>query len=718
MNDELGKQKLLDKYQQLEQQLKRIKLNFTSFAEQESALQQEANKMSLLVSPEEELLARYQVNLEAFKNYYPDIYNFYLDFEPKKYALNIQDGFVNAVDVKAARNFYEYPAFLTTKLQFDQFLHSDMLKKFHFNESVENEAKFSHVDCLDNIQALNHPKKQPFSFDKRKHLCSMIIFGVAAGYHLEMIAQKFVSQCLYIIEPDIELFYLSLFCINWQHILETIDKKNGRIYISIGEQKDTFFDECMDMSAISGRYQMSHIAGYIHYISDEMDEIIKEFNRRYFEMGQGWGFFDDGVIAIAHMLGNFKDNVPIISKDAQFKTNCQEKPVFIVGNGPSLDDLIGLIESYQDKAIIISCGSALSALYEYGIKPDFHCEQERTFPVAEKIDHYCPKEFLENIILFAPMNVHPEVFNKFERKFMAAKSNEPSTAMLMATESAQKYYDAYLYINPTVANTALCLGYALGFKEFYFMGVDLGHKRGGSHHSINSLYYSKDNEDKGLYKIAEGKETELDGNLGGKFICDDFFYTSNLSLSRMIMSNEDLNCFNLSDGSLIKGARPLLPEEFSQQFSKLSAFNKPELVQDVFETATIDDNHQLYQELVNNLAFDDFDEICQQLILLSQKPIETFDDAINYLMDNTKVLRASKGHVHDLLVGTLMHVQVTLNHLLYGGKSEEDGLAVFKQGISYFNDFLAIAPQYYRENALTSHYSDSKWIRKLAESSK
>jgi hypothetical protein len=709
-----SQEEVLKRFKETEDQLKRIKLSFSSYEAQEAALQEEANNMSLLVSEDEAMLSNFKRNMAAFEEYYPDIYDFFKDYEPKKHILSIKEGFANPVNVDTGRSFYEYPPYLTTKLQFEQFLKSSMLKKFNFNESTANEASFTHVECLDSIQKLVDDIKNPFDFEKRKHLCSLVVFGVGAGYHIEMLAQKYQTQCIYVLEPDLDIFYFSLFTANWLHIIETIDEKEGRLYLSLGEQKDTFFEEVIGVSGRSGRYQMSHIAGYIHYISPQIDELLNEFNSRYFEAGHGWGFFDDGVISIAHLLGNLKNKVPMVHKQAKLSVSWKDIPVFIIGNGPSLDDLVDTIKAYQDKAIIISCGSALSALYKIGIKPDYHCEQERTYPVAEKIDFYCPKEFLSGITFFAPTTVTPAAFDKFDVSFMAAKANEPSSELLFSSERGRALYEDYIYINPTVANTALSVGYAMGFKNFYLMGVDLGHKLDGHHHSVNSLYY-QDNEDKGLYSFSEGTGVDIKGNFGGDFISDSFFYMSNMALSKLIKSYDDLNCFNLCDGAKIKYAEPLLPENIETHFSSLATLNKPKLIKEVFQKSVIEDNEELYEELLENLQYENFERVCEVLIELSEQPIETFADGVRYLENNTNILRMAPKIIHDLLNGTMMHIQVSLNHLLYGDKDDEAGLKRLKLGIVHFQQFLSDAPQYYRDNATSNHFlATTKWMDRLA----
>ncbi|MFE8731000.1 6-hydroxymethylpterin diphosphokinase MptE-like protein, partial [Aeromonas hydrophila] len=70
--------------------------------------------------------------------------------------------------------------------------------------------------------------------------------------------------------------------------------------------------------------------------------------------------------------------------------------VFVVGNGPSLDQTIGFIAEHKNKAIIIACGTAVSALYKAGIKPDTYVAVERTKSSADFLHILNAGDFLKD----------------------------------------------------------------------------------------------------------------------------------------------------------------------------------------------------------------------------------------------------------------------------------------------------------------------------------
>lgn len=694
-----------------------MKVDFSSLQAEEQALQALADNMSLLVSSDDDLITRYKDNLSAFEEYYPDIFEFFKSYIPTKYIVDASDGFINAIDVDTGEAFYKYPSYLATKSQFDKFIKSPNIKKFNFNADDGNQANFIHVDSVDAMVALlpaKDERQRVNSTLSSNNLSSLVLFGVGAGYHLELFAQQYNVACLYIIEPDLDLFFLSLFSIDWRFVLTTFDNKGSQLHISLGEQKESFFDDLMHKSAMNGRYQMAHVAGYIHYQSNAISELLTEFNRRYLEMGQGWGFFDDAVMAIGHTLENVKNQVPILKKNTVNVNGLAELPVFVVGNGPSLDGLIDTIKAYQGKAIIISCGSALSALYQYGIKPDFHCEQERTLPVAEKIEHYCPTEFLDDIVLLAPTTVHPEVFSMFKQSIMAAKINEPSSSLLLRDKLGAELFSAYHFINPTVANTALVIGYNLGFKNFYLAGIDLGHKQGGNHHSKKSIYYTEYEKDLELYPTKKEDHIQIKGNFGGQFVCNSFFYQSNKNLSNQILAFDDLHCFNLSDGAVIKGSIPLNIDTLKVRLNKTEYIDKKIFLEKVIEKNIYIDDSALFNRLVSDLDYQYFDDVCQRLLELNSLTVCSFKEATALLLNNTIILNTLTEHAHALLTGTIMHMQVVLTQLLYGSVNENIAIENFNKGMVFYCQFIVKASVYYRDNAEHPHtFKNSKFIMKL-----
>merc|ERR1711975_122901 len=100
---------------------------------------------------------------------------------------------------------------------------------------------------------------------------------------------------------------------------------------------------------------------------------------------------------------------------------------FMVGNGPSIDASIDTIKEYQDKAIIISCGTALQVLHRYGIKPDFHAEIEQNRSTYDWAKSIYDDEYLKNVDLMSCNGIHPDTAELYRNIFLAFKEGESSS---------------------------------------------------------------------------------------------------------------------------------------------------------------------------------------------------------------------------------------------------------------------------------------------------
>ena len=699
---------LEEKAQAVEQKIKG-KLHSS---ETEENLQAIADTMSLLASNEEMLLAQFEQNLLAFQEYFPEVYEVVKDYQPSRYFVEIVDGFANIFDEETQQHIYPYPAYLMATAQLAQYQQAPQSTHSTFEMNEENKGNFIHSTHLNEVlKILTNRVEQENSPNKGlpDTIGSLVLFGAGAGYHIELLINQHHINNLYLIEPELDLFYASLYTANWQYIFDRLDNQKSNLHLSIGVQDNEFFEDLLFQTYQNGRYDVVKTFGYVHYHSPLIENLLAIYKGRFYEMIQGWGFFDDGVMSLSHTLSNLKSNIPLLKKSAQFNEQLVDVPVFVVGNGPSLDQTIALVKKYQDKAIVISCGSALSALMSYGIKVDFHCEQERTLPVAAKVKDYGDAEFVRTHMLLAPSTVHPETFKLFDRAIMCPKSREPSTDIIVNDIVGKDLFEPTVFINPTVSNTAMAMGYFLGFREFYLFGVDLGHKQGGQHHSSKSIYYNKDGEDLSLY-LSEDSQNRIEGNFGGEFVCNDFFNMSRAMIEKLLLSKSDIRCSNLSDGAKIQNAKPAKSIDLSHK----NDIDKKQLVDDAYtQSAWLDEDHALYQRVIEKVDCKKLEEICQNLSDIIDKPVDSIAEGVKMIREQSRAAaELETGEFTNfslLLDGTLLHYQAMLMRTLYEARDESVAVDDFNQAKKHFQNFFQEAPVYYKENYLVPHITTSDW---------
>ncbi len=384
-----------------------------------------------------------------------------------------------------------------------------------------------------------------------------IVLGLGLGFHIKRLFSDLNIRSVYIAEQYLEFVYHALHIHDARDWYEEAKKRNGQFAIIIGDDPSMMTNliymqvKHRDFGLIDGSYFYEH---YDSFFMKEMNEIFME---RIPVLAGNPGFFEDELVMLENCFHNITNFAFQDYTDA--KRMVKETPVIIAGSGPSIDKSIDLIKSNRENVILISAGTGLGTLLEYGIKPDFHVDTENTPGPPEIIGGLSKKYDLGGITLIAPNTVHPKVPPFFEKVIFYFRDMVCSTKIFGG--NSQEIFNA----SPTVTNAATRIALGMGFKEFYLVGVDLGAREQGNHHSQKSIY----NSDKSFFdthpqhKTASKFELKARGNLGG----DVFTNISFLNAAMFFSSFEDrfplAKLYNLSDGIRIQGTIPKLPETVS-----------------------------------------------------------------------------------------------------------------------------------------------------------
>ncbi|MEK9672876.1 MAG: 6-hydroxymethylpterin diphosphokinase MptE-like protein [Rhodospirillaceae bacterium] len=239
----------------------------------------------------------------------------------------------------------------------------------------------------------------------------------------------------------------------------------------------------------------------------------------------------------------------------------------IVGSGPSLDNDLPFIARHQDKAVIISCGSALAPLLAAGIKPDFHVELENVnvsptlLPAVENHD-------VSGITLVAPATVDPIATKHFDRVIFSFRPNLSNLPLLGLSNDTVP-----VLAEPTVVNLGLAFARERDFPEIVFFGTDMGVRSLDSPNDhAQGTWHTE--EDSG-YEYAE-HEIQVPANFGGTSYTTRGLFQA-LHVVSLAVANDPSgrHYINCSDGAEIAGAMPKHSREMSPQIPKTA---KPDLV--------------------------------------------------------------------------------------------------------------------------------------------
>lgn len=657
--------------------------------------------------PKVDAIAQYQANMAAFKQYIPDIYDSFIDYAPEKFELVEFDDELHLVDGQdnpvLGESYYR-----DGMIDFEKYRFKPQMTRVDFADDLENPINFVHVKYLNQMTTLVNEVSEAHKHELilPEAVNMMVCFGLGLGYYLPLMLEKHSVKRLYIYEPEHDFFYGSLFAIDWAGILAQLDETGSSLHLCLGANEDDFFADISEELINKGRYDATFSFCYKHYATEQMDNALKKFNKQSFEVAFGLGFFDDSLLALSHQYHNLNNQVPILAATTPLAEYC-DKPVFILANGPSLDEHIDYIIANRDKVILASCGTTLRALYQYGIKPDFHLEMERTRMTHSVLKSVGDDDFVRSIPLLTLNTISPDVLDLFERKIMGLKMVEPSTEMLTNPELAcdSDELAQLIFCNPTVANLALSFFVRAGFNKVYLFGVDLGFSS-DAHHSKKSIYYDNDGKDKQFFDKKALSTLTAPGNRVDEVETTVIFQMSARGLERLLNRHPEVTCYNLGNGIKISNA-PLIDSADIQLPD--SIMDKEVFVNEFFAHYAVksDNIAQQYADLLQQNLFTSFVE---QMLSILDEVVSSRYDALNQLHQQFILLHSKYGtkdaYLADMLRGTLQHCHASLIKMLLLPSDPAQGLVYYQQGIAMFKLYLADTQAKYTEKLLEADKSD------------
>lgn len=510
----------------------------------------------------------FEYNMNLLKEKFPHLHERFKDYQPKQFKIALdKSGELNIIGADGNFIYSENPKQVC-----------EFQAKAYFSNPLKSIYKLNPID----------PEKQPFDYIHIKYMAEIArkgkeivdeslqfnyepltrypllsVIGIGLGYHLEVVAEQNIDH-LYIYEPNPDLFFASLCVVDYRKLVDRFTQDNKTITLLIDNPVDKYIDGFQYLLHKFGQHNSSCMPVYKHYDNELADQGLKGFIKGLNYFYGGFGFFEDEVVSLKHTYQNIKAKNKFLSEGAIFTEDVKPK-VFVCGSGPSLDDAIEQIKKYQDKALVISCGTSLMPLHRNGIIPDYHVEVERTDHVAGVLKALDNPELLQQTTLIGMNTLFPEVVEQFGDAILFLKPNDGGTDLIRVTyrHGLKQVYAT----NPTVTNGAVGIFNALKSGDIYLFGCDYGYKDPEQHHSKHTGYYKTYKEKKVTAGVDKSTNIVRDGNFGGQVFTNHVFDWARNSVEYSIRHHieewEDKKVFNCSDGLAIDGAAPLRPTEIN-----------------------------------------------------------------------------------------------------------------------------------------------------------
>lgn len=511
------------------------------------------------------LQATLTANLDTLQVYYPDLFEKFKDYTPENSGVVIDDnGNVNLFN--NGKFVYKGSAKTLAKNEMISYLESPRLLNLDFKHRDDSELIYEHEKILKHIFTKRLEEVgDKFKSDSGGRVDLFCMFGVGLGYQIqELFEEKEVLNFL-LCEPSNDIFFAMLHCLELKPLVEHCINQGGGLKLVIGQNAVESVKSISLFFKHTGYFYLNRMAFYRHYVSETTSEIYNIIFAEAYRWSSGWGFMEDEIIGLAHTIINVDSGYKFCKKAAFFVNEKPKAPVFLIGNGPSLDLAIPFLKEHQKNVIIVSCGTSLKALLKNDIKPDIHVENERPaglIPFVEAIEKQQESSTfkLEDIQIVGLNTVHPDLLVKFKRPLLLNKYHDAG-ASLVNLEDTKEIYLTPLYTNPTCTNTGMGVIAALGFEHVYLIGTDYGYVSIEHHHSKDSIFYDTNFELKEMFKKRMTADMEVKGNFRDSVLTTHVFDASKAQVEALLKIHPHINSYNCSDGAYVNGSKPLRIED-------------------------------------------------------------------------------------------------------------------------------------------------------------
>lgn len=642
-------------------------------------------------------------NIEALQKFYPEIHQSMQSYQPQKWELVLDDaGSYNLYHTE--RQALLYQDLVIESAGIVEFFTSHPYKDDVVigMKSVGKLGKYLHFRTIEKLtpvfeKTLLSQSKLP------EDINSLIIFGVALGKHIELLSQDYLIRNLFICEPNLDYFYQSLFVTDWAAIFEKADAQSTRIYLNLGGDGSNYFYDLMAQFYQVGAYALADTYMLTSYYNQSMQKAVTDLRAELKVVLALGEYYDHARYGVAHTYCSLKQHHRYMRQTFPNQHfNALEVPVFVVGNGPSLDECYPYIISNRQHVIVISCGTALKALHARGITPDFHAEIEQSRATYDWVTRVQDPAYLKKITLLSVNGVHPDTAALFSQTLLCIKEGEASSYVFNEGLKKQQVGLASLsYAYPTVTNLVSNFLVRWGFKYFYLLGVDLGYVDVNRHHSSMSAYFKNDGAEVYHYQATHGGGIPTAGNFRDFVFTKPEFDVSRKLLEQVIAkAGHKIEVYNCSNGARINGASPLLPENIL--LHDLS-FDLSAELQTLIEQTFHPSLASYADPIMDAFSAETFKTSMDHLLEIVSAEVSNRQQAVESVQKQWTFIRDRSAHGDDMtfflmhgsanyLAGVLTKIQANIN------EEDDDFVDAFNFVLRIYQDYVREARDSYLAN--------------------
>ncbi len=391
---------------------------------------------------------------------------------------------------------------------------------------------------------------------------ALICFG--AGLHIPLLLNTYPTRDLVIVEPHPGALCQVFADHDWKPVLDRVTEAGGRLSVV-----------CYDNPAVAAMGAIAAVRGgniglvdgsrvVVGYRDEMVARTANAFLERRVNLMVYNGYVEDEDLLLGFAGRNLTQG-RALTLGRSLETPAA-MPAVIVGSGPSLDASIDALKRNRDKVAVFSCGSALLALLENGIRPDVHCELEADPYIDDILRYSAAGHDLSEIRLVAANTVYPGILGYFAGAALCFREGT------LASRILGNGVEPLPLIAPSCTNTGASFACAMGFEEVVLCGVDLGARAADRHHAASTVYDRVEDynafvgEDRVWMQPKSSASTQFNrqvaANFGGEAYTNDDMLQMRTAFELLTAERGRTRFVNLSDGVRIDGFEAVEPDGY------------------------------------------------------------------------------------------------------------------------------------------------------------
>ncbi len=580
-------------------------------------------------------------NSAFFSGFYPHFYKL-LTRQPEKYQLYLNDDDINIYNFQKKEFVYPKNTMIESSKSIAQNPLNNPAWKISNNNmrlSNMNESDFPTTGKIINT-LIHHALKDEKLAQSTLHLPNRFLptttlFGLGSGIYLEYLMQNSdYIHSLMIFEEVVDFFRISTCFVDYKALFDKVTEGSCFLFI-----ENIYDRKIVKYFFMRHKITSNFVRLSLHlYDTPKMKDALQMVELEQNSNARGWGTFEDEMVGVRNSLKNINVSKSELETPILHNPKKSSVPICVVGNGPSLDNLLPFIKANQENMLIFSAGTAIKPLKNYGITPDFQVEIER-MPYLPKI---LKEVGVEDINLLCGNIVNPGVLELSENKFLFMRGSTCSGYSYFPKATVEFTY-------PFVGNAAIGLAMLISDK-ILLCGVDAGFKKGRTKHASGSFYQDEKTE-------LPPDAIPVKGNFSDDIYADSIYAHSREIIELAIITLKPKEVLNLSDGAYIKGATPTRPETLT-----LHKFDKKAKIKEM-KKAFSKNKKDIFKHPEYDSVLEEFEKFKKVFFAILKKDISSkseffqiVDEANNYAQD----YRNKNPYLGILLNGSLSHIMNTI----------------------------------------------------------